>query len=283
MSEDFEYSPDALDSRRYLLDVDAVVYVEGVDDVLFWPKVFNKFSRKKFSFEEVGGKRELLKKIEILKENNSDFIIATDLDYSFFIEEFNHSNVIKTYGHSIENTLIQKNSIIEILESSSNKSTGDIINECQEFHKNIDKIIESLLYLDIFCCEKDIKSVIGKNIAKFTITTKTYHVCDEKIDTFKSTINIPNEIDYKKELMLILSALKLSSLDLINGHFLFSGLLKLIVYNSQGFRDSYNLTSDSLLTTLLALFKSLFNSTHPHYKYYETEVLRIEKISNSFY
>lgn len=281
MSDDFEYSPEALDSRKYLLDVDAVIYVEGVDDELFWPKVFRKFSNKTFFFENVGGKRELLKKFEILKENNSHFIIATDLDYSFSIEEFNHSNVIKTYGHSIENTLIQKSSIIEILENSNNKGNSHALSEYRVFNENIKLIIEGLLHLDIFCCETDVKSIIGKNITKFTETSKTYRVCEGKIKRFKSTINIPNEANYKQELMLKLSEIKLTSLDLINGHFLFSGLLKLIVSNSEGFRDSYSLTSDSLLTTLLILFKSIFNNTHPHYEYYETEVLRIDSLSRS--
>lgn len=174
MNDDFEYSPEALDSRKWLLDVDAVVYVEGIDDELFWPKIFNKFSSRVFSFEQVGGKPELVKKMKILKDNNSEFIIATDSDYSLFIEEFDHENIIKTFGHSIENTLIQKESIIEIVENSSNKKNQDIIAQYQFFQNNIDQIVYELLYIDIFCYENDHKSVIGKSAEKFTKSKNSY-------------------------------------------------------------------------------------------------------------
>ena len=260
MSEELEYSPAALDSRNLLLDVDAVIYVEGVDDKLFWPKIFGKFSNKVFSFEDVGGKPELMKKIRILKENNSNFLIATDLDYSYFIEEgFDHSNVITTYGHSIENTLIQRESIIEIVENSSNIDRGKLISQYEEFSENIDLIISGLLHVDLFCHENNIKSVIGKNIDKFSKSSKTFYICEDKVKRFKSEIYIPDEIEYKKIIIKKLSTLRFTSLDLINGHFLFSSLLKFVICNSEGFRDSLNFSSDSLLTTLLVSFKSMFN------------------------
>lgn len=283
MSEDFEYSPEALDSRKLLLEVDAVIYVEGVDDKLFWPKIFNSFSDKVFIFEDVGGKPELLKKLKILRENNSNFIIAIDLDYSYFIEEgFGHSNVITTYGHSIENTLIQKQSVIEIVENSSDIDREKLIKRYEEFCENINMIVDRLLHVDIFCCEQDIKSVIGKNIAKYAKSDKTYCVCEEKINKFKSEVCIPDEIIYKRDLVRTLSKLHLSPLDLVNGHFLFSSLLRFVVFNSEGFRERFNFTSDSLLTTLLLNFKSIFNDTHPHYNYYEIEILKIESIIESF-
>lgn len=282
MNDDFEYSPEALDSRKWLLDVDAVVYVEGIDDELFWPKIFNKFSSRDFSFEQVGGKPELIKKMKILKDNNSEFIIATDSDYSLFIEEFDHENIIKKFGHSIENTLIQKESIIEIVENSSNKKNKDIISQYQLFQNNIDQLVYELLHIDIFCYENDHKSVIGKSAEKFTKSKNSYFFCDKKIAILKIGINMPNEEACKEKLNIDMCKLNLNSLDVINGHFLKSSFLKFVIFNSEGFREKYNLSSDSLLTNLLISFRNIFTDTHPHYAYYETEVLRIESISKSF-
>jgi hypothetical protein len=283
MTDTIEYSPEALNVRNNFFEVDAIVYVEGVDDKLFWPKIFSKFSGKVFLFEDVGGKPELLKKIKILKENNSRFIVATDLDYSFFIEEgLNHSNVITTYGHSIENTLIQKSSIIEIVENSSDINKGRIISLYEDFYENINSIIGSLLHIDIFCSENNIKSIIGKNVGKFAKSKKTYCICDKKIITHKSSIDIPNELECKENLNFRLASLRFTSLDLINGHFLLSSLLRFVVINSEGFRESLKFSSDSLLTTLLISFKNIFDSDHPHYSFYQSEVSKIENIVESF-
>ncbi|WAI86932.1 hypothetical protein SC65A3_00382 [Psychrobacter sp. SC65A.3] len=283
MTDTLDYSPEALDIRNEFFEVDAVIYVEGVDDEKFWPEIFDLFSNKVFKFESVQGKPELLKVFEILKENNSRFLIATDSDYSIFFEEsFDHPNVIKTYGHSIENTLIQKDSILQVSKLSSIKNKTELNSEYKIFASSIDLIVDELLTHEIYCCENNISSVIGKRFEKFSKARSGYVVDNKLVDSFKTSCSLMEEEKYKKEVNSVVEKLKYTSLDIVNGHLLISGLLRFIKFNSNGFRSSLNISNDSLLIILLATLKNIFNSKHPHYSYYENEVKKLALVVDSF-
>ena len=129
---------------------------------------------------------------------------------------------------------------------------------------------------DIYCYSQGIKSLIGNNVDKFIpdkSISKQYDINEEVIVNFTQSIDIDNE--YALEVKSKLQSSRYEAIDIINGHFLVSMLLKFISYNSKNFRKTMKLSTDGLLFTLFNAFDTQFNSNHRHYSYYKTQVSKM--------
>lgn len=261
------YSTDALNVIDDLYEVSTVIYVEGSDDVIFWRKIFKRFYSKSFEVIDLGGKPELIKIAESLKEDESlGYIVAFDLDYSIFNNELpNHPNIVTTFGHSIENTLIQKKAIFTLAENCGLTNESLLNIEFNILYSSIKVIVDELLSLDVHNYSNNKKSVIGKNIQKFSKKGKVYRIKKQDLSSY---ISSSLDVDFDKKIRATYGSSRLTVIDVINGHFLLSILLKFLDLNSKNFRSSLDLSNDALLMNLLSIFDGFFNEDHPHYDFY---------------
>ena len=116
------YSDDALSIRHAFFNKQFVIYVEGVDDIPFWDACFSKFLpsslEKGFVIEDVGGKERLLEYVEGVKNGTlTNIVVACDSDYDYsFGGQVPHVCVVRTFGHSIENTMFCPKSLVTYLK-----------------------------------------------------------------------------------------------------------------------------------------------------------------------
>lgn len=276
--DELAYSSEALNVLDEFYEVSVMVYVEGVDDEIFWNKIIGTFYNEKFQVESLGGKEEVKKAFEALQEDDSlSYFVASDCDYSYFNNEIiENDKILLTYGYSIENTLIQKDSIMQLLLNVGTNDKQKAENEFGVLENSINKLVNNSLAKDIYCYSQGIKSIIGNNIDKFIpdkSITKQYDISEEIIGKCTQSICINN--DYELEVNSKLQVSRFKAIDIINGHFLVSMLLKFISYNSKNFRKTMKLSTDGLLFALFNAFDTQFNSNHRHYSYYQTQVTKM--------
>lgn len=115
------YDDAALSIRHTFYDKRFMLYVEGVDDIPFWNIYFSRYlpSGVDYEIQEVGGKEQL--KILIEKVTNGSVqntVIARDSDYEYGFNSTlsEHDLVVRTFGHSIENTMFCPQSIANCLK-----------------------------------------------------------------------------------------------------------------------------------------------------------------------
>lgn len=144
------YSDDALSIRHAFYDKRFVVYVEGVDDIPFWDACFSKFLpsslEKGFVIQEVGGKRKLLDYVERVKNGTlTNIVIACDSDYDYFLgRQVPHVRVVRTFGHSIENTMFCPKSLVTYLKrivKTSNDLSSCVSEWLEEFLSNASQLL----------------------------------------------------------------------------------------------------------------------------------------------
>ncbi len=100
-----EHSVEAKNVTNKFYQVDKMIYVEGQDDIIFWDIILKEFAQFTFKIEKAGGKEELEKYIEEIKSGVASYFVARDSDYDEILGFDEVKGVIRTYGHSIENTI----------------------------------------------------------------------------------------------------------------------------------------------------------------------------------
>lgn len=188
--DDFTFSNDALSVKGAFYNKEVTIYVEGIDDPLFWNEVL-KLVDKNAHIEDVGGCYELDKYIKKIIEENADFYVATDRDHRDFENE-NHLDVERilfTYGHSIENTMYKCNSINDIIIKYSKKINLDLTDEIQTILADFENKVNDLLIYDI--ASKRLGrgvGVFGDSCARFLKNKNSTELCPTKINEFILTI-----------------------------------------------------------------------------------------------
>lgn len=155
-----------------------VVYVEGRDDIPFWRhrialtcehSNFTVLSVKEASDKKASGKNEIKKLIEQITNENANFIVATDRDYSAYTGDLiNASKVIYTYGYSIENTMFCPCVLNKMLQLRLRDYALDMTVEIKKWYtENINKL-RSMIAIDILnqLQNKSI-SIFDKNLHPF--------------------------------------------------------------------------------------------------------------------
>ncbi|HBM2026214.1 TPA: DUF4435 domain-containing protein, partial [Acinetobacter baumannii] len=121
-----EYSTDAKNILNDFYEVDKILYVEGIDDKVFWGILFDRYSDKTVEIIDVGGVENLKPYIEQIERSEIlNAYVACDQDYNFFKDKEWHNKVICTFGHSIENSLVSRETICDVVRgfSKSNKKS----------------------------------------------------------------------------------------------------------------------------------------------------------------
>lgn len=130
------HSNRAINVTHQFYDKKFMLYVEGDDDVVFWDEHFRKYMPVEFyEIEQVHGKENLGRYIEGIKTGKlSNIVVACDSDFTFFMDvnPLDNQFIVKTYGHSIENTMFCPYSIATYIRRLS-KTSEDCLSEVLEW------------------------------------------------------------------------------------------------------------------------------------------------------
>lgn len=274
-----EYSDGAMNVLNMFHERDVMVYVEGVDDIHFWEVVFSRASRFSVKIEPAGGICELEKIIKKIEHGKITAIAACDLDHRFPNRLANpSSNVIYTYGHSIENTIICEHTIKSVISAHAKTSRANVSSVALHlWRREFYSAIKELVLFDIanFIYKKGF-SILGDNCSKFLVDGSSDRLSESKLashveklrPSFKDVdfIDIENRIrDSAREVI-----------DYIRGHFLFSMFLKYSYNKIKTIKSNASLSVDAFYGSLLIAFDTVFNARHSHFSYYAESIARIK-------
>ncbi len=247
------YSSDAIAVKHSFYNKKVMVYVEGINDITFWDRRLRKKLPPSFyQIEDVKGKLNFKKYIEEVKKGTStNTIIACDTDYTPYESEiFSHPCIIKTFGHSIENTMFCPNAVacymynlLETEDDYLSKINHWLVTFCQK--------AKLLLPYDICpATYGDKPQVFKKGFHYFLTSQKSIDLDTKKIKDYITSIEnifdeeqlktIQNQIDAdSKELRLI-----------IQGHFFATGIMNYIRYVIKEIKgQGFNLSNESMYKT----------------------------------
>lgn len=274
-----EYTDSAKRVMHVFHQSDFIVYVEGDDDVVFWEYFFEKFFAKKVYVKPVGGKEQLETYISsIVSESIRDFV-AMDSDFSKIENAEAHSNVIKTQGYSIENSLISGETLREVVVNLGKISKHDIKEaECLDWLESFFKKIDMLIYYDIanHIGNKGC-SVVGDSCKRFLKSDRDIVLCDKKISQYLSKVGFSLDEELIETLQKVIDESSSDIPGLTRGHFLFSGALHFTNEKIREKRKKVSISIDSFFGALVMAFKSAFDESHEEYDYYKNliEGLRV--------
>jgi len=274
-----DYSDDAINVLGRFYRVDSIVYVEGQDDIPFWEYFFEKFSSVSVEIKEVGGYPELEKYIDKITRGDIFAVVACDADYSCVEELRSHPNVIRTYGYSIENTLLCEQSIRKLLRSIGRISTQAI--EAAEIQEWIDEIYATTQKLVIHDIANHLlgagKVVAGDNCARFATSRNSPRLCGKKIAAHLADLNLPLDDALEQNILDSLKNNDREVADVLRGHFFFSAALKFLVKIISKARKKISLSNDAFFGALILAFEAVFDNRHPHFLYYSESVGNVQK------
>lgn len=226
--DSLDYSNEALAAKGLFYNRTFTVYVEGKDDRHFWKYLF-ELADKNVHIEDVGGINEIEKYIKKIIDEDADFIVACDSDYSdFCLNRIDHPNVVSTYGYSIENSLYNPLELEKVIQklSRTNVSVIDIINNwVEEFSQKI----EELLIYDIANARFDKGIVVlPKNCTQFLSSRQSHTISLQKVKAHIEKIK--NDFT-EAEITEVRELIRKSPKNLwfhLRGHFLTIGVTNLI-------------------------------------------------------
>ncbi|MEM6254876.1 MAG: DUF4435 domain-containing protein [Cyanobacteria bacterium P01_D01_bin.156] len=269
------YSGEARNVLNLFHRVEKMLYVEGDDDILFWEFVFQKLSRFSVRIEEVGGKEEIKKYIDEVISGQANYLIAIDSDFDKLISrQYHHTNIISTFGYSIENTIITNSVINKLLRTVCRVQDRDIPeNLSQEWLYELEKKVSPLILYAIINDEEKLgHAVIPSNSDRFMKSKNSCELCEQKINSYLD--NLPIEISKEQQAKIYtnLGLQGLKILDVILGHFLMSAAFRLIKVKTEELRTSVSISKEMFFNSLFLAFESMFDPTHPHYDYYKVSI-----------
>lgn len=270
---DFDYSTDAKNVLNKFYQVDRVVYVEGEDDIPFWEEIFLKLANIQVEFESVGGKTELLKHAEAIYEGEAEYLLAMDSDFDrvFAIEK--HPSIVRTYGYSIENTLISEESICRIIKNLARIPRRDApYEDCERWLSEINYKIKDIVLCDVINIKEELGlSVVPDSSERFMKDGGSASISEEKIGDFVDRLGI-DKVEKLRSEDMNLADKGMNYLDVIRGHFLFSAAMNFIKIKTRYFGKKITISKDMLFSNFVSIFESVFNEDHPHYDFYKAEI-----------
>ena len=271
-----EYSVDAKNILNEFYEVERILYVEGIDDKVFWGTLFDKYFDKSIEIIDVDGLENLRPYMEQVENSEiTNAYVACDQDYGFFKEKEWHERVICTFGHSIENSLISKENICDVVRGFSKSTRKNMIYEqFDSWFIEFKKSITDLIYCDIYNEKNKLGlSIIGDNCDRFLVKKSSFVINNESISEHVSKFFSKEEIiRLRKELEGIESFILPN---FIRGHFLFSAAIKFVtVLSSDLAGKNINIAKDAFFSNILISFEKNLE-THPHNSYYESKISKL--------
>jgi hypothetical protein len=208
-----------------------MVFVEGIDDVMFWDHLF-KLAEVPAEVEEVGGSEEILKKVKEIIDNNALYVVACDSDHTEFIEPIAHNRIVTTYGYSIENSMYSSENIQYVIRNLAKKPV-EIKDEIEKWAKSFSNDLYDLLVYDIANHKYDKGvEVFGSSCHRFLKNNGvSREVCSIQVSDYLKEIKAhftDAEIDVVKR------QLAMSNKEIwfhLKGHFVTLGIRNLIMHH----------------------------------------------------
>jgi hypothetical protein len=275
---ELSYSNDAENVLNKFYGVDTIVYVEGIDDVPFWEFIFNKFADYSVEINDVGGLPEVEKYIAKIEAGELEAVVACDADFSYAGNFSEHQNVLRSYGYSIENSMICQKTLKKVIRSIGRVPMKNIDDD--NISGWFDSLADSTKDLVIQDIANHImnegKSVVGDNCSRFMKSSKSAEICPRKIEQHLADIDLNLSKRLENTIIGSIAESNRTESDFLRGHFLFSASLKYVISEIKKFGKKVAISNDSFFGALFIAFEAVFNSTHNHYNYYQSIVGKIE-------
>lgn len=230
------HSDGAISIIHKFYDKKFMLYVEGDDDISFWDEQFRKYLPTDFyEIEQVHGKDNLAEYIlGIANGALTNVVVACDSDYSKFFKDKipEHGCIVRTYGHSIENTMFCPLSIavyIRRMTNTSNDYLGDIIEWVEKFCNSAKVLLpyEIKNAVDSFHID-NLPKIFNNGYHYFKTSATNQDLDDGKISQFIASINTNYNQD---EIFAIEEDIESDERELrflIQGHFFAEGVMNYI-------------------------------------------------------
>lgn len=261
---------------------DAVLYVEGPTDRIFWKTIFDVFDIKNVSINIAGSCTIIDDYIKKIIDDDVKIFVARDKDYKFHLKKIPlHNRVLLTYGHSIENSLLCTQSLTDIFVinggeySFSSKLINEWCNNLIDIAKElvIREFANELSQSGVSVFGDHYEAICGKKLKECCLPKDKILDHINKIDKL-----LPQESILKAR--EIYEKIESQTYFYIKGHFLFSIAVKFIktLFNQFNERDrDVNLSNDAVNMLLTQQFKfNVIDGKHPHKEHYKNEVLKIK-------
>lgn len=275
---ELSYSNDAENVLNKFYGVDTVVYVEGTDDIPFWEFIFNQFADYSVEINDVGGLPEVEKYITKIEAGEIAAVVACDADFSYTGRFSEHANVLRSYGYSIENSMICHKTLKKVISSMGRVSMKNIDDDhISQWFETIADSTKELVIQDIANHIMDEgKSVAGDNCTRFMKSPRSAEICPDKIEQHLVDIdlNMSKKLENKIKMSIVES--DRTEADFLRGHFLFSASLKYVISEIKKFGKNTPISNNAFFATLFIAFQAVFNNTHSHYIYYQNIVGKTE-------
>ncbi len=274
------YSDDAENVLCRFYGVKTIVYVEGKDDIPFWEHIFETFAKYSVQVHDAGGVSEIQKYIDRIESGKINAVIACDADFSYADKFPDHKNILRSYGYSIENSMICISSLKKIIRSVGRVPLKNIDeNEISIWFKQFGDATNTLVVHDIANhILQEGKVVTGDNCTRFMKSAKSSEVCPKKVQEYLDGIDLKISNKLRKSIATSLENSNRNEFDLLRGHFLFSASLKFVVSKIKQLGKNVSISNDSFFGSLFIAFESVFNNNHEHYNYYR-DIVRNTDIS----
>lgn len=270
----FDYSVEAKNVLNQFYSVDKIVYVEGDDDIPFWEVIFDKLANFSVEFESAGGKPELMKLVQAIEDGEADYLLALDSDYDAIMGlEFNPA-IIRTYGYSMENTLICAETLCKSLKTLLRLSVKETPHEvCKKWMNGTEEAVRHLVACDIVNHVEGLGlSVIPDSSDRFMKSKNSCDLCEEKIKEYLDDLSPRFGEGRSLSELNRLDSSSLSLLDILRGHFLFSAALRFLKVQARRSGKNISTSKDMFYLAIIAVFEGLFDQEHRHFVHYKEQI-----------
>ncbi|ATY81950.1 hypothetical protein CVS42_14640 [Aeromonas veronii] len=277
---EFSYSLEAESVKSLFYNADCMVYVEGIDDIPFWDFMFKKFSTLSVEVEEVGSCTALRPYMDSIADGSLNAIVACDNDLSCFdIDRIEHPNIIRTYGYSIENTLISPHNLLKVIKVIARLPAQKLPrNETTEWLENFHSMTKNLVKMEIHNKISGLGiSVVGDNSTRFMTSKTSCSLCEEKITIYESEILSRMHNYCSQGVDRALAVKGKTTKQLTNGHFLFSGTARFLTSVAKKNSLKTSLSYDSIFSNLILSLENTFSlqANADEYLHYENALKKI--------
>lgn len=272
--DSFDYSAEARNVLNLFYSVDKIVYVEGDDDIPFWEVIFDKLADFSVEFESAGGKSELMKLVQAIEDGEAEYLLALDSDYDAISGiEFNQA-IIRTYGHSIENTLICAETLCKSLKTLLRLSKKEAPLEiCNQWMNDVEEAVSYFVACDIVNHMEGLGlSVIPDSSDRFMKSKNSCDLCGEKIKEYLDDLSAQLEESRALNQRDRISSSSFTFLDILRGHFLFSAAMRFLKIQAKRVGKNISISKDMFYLTMITVFEGLFDTRHRHYSHYKEQI-----------
>lgn len=269
---ELNYSIDARNVLNRFHGVEKIVYVEGDDDIVFWEVIFEKLSSIKVKIEGSGGKEALKRNIQDIIDGKAEFYVAIDSDFDIFSNHESHKNIFRTFGYSMENTIISDITLQKLISTVARlPKSPELIEACSNWIEKTELSLKPAVQADIVNRLKSLgHHVIPDNCDRFLTSRKSSNFCAKKINHHVNGLNIKIENTEYSSILKTLETNNLLWRDVIRGHFLISAAFRFVKSLIEKYKSSISISRDMFFSSLLLAFEASFQKNHRQYEYYRS-------------